>query len=51
MTRFEYLQNQKNYCLSMAEKTNDISLKIFYKNAAEGYRQKIAKLTVCEAGE
>ena len=50
MTRYEFLKNQKSYCLLMARAhADDPKLAKFYNNAAEGYQIKINKLTVQEA--
>ena len=52
MTTYEFLKNQKNYCLLMARAhADDPKLAKFYNNAAEGYEIKIKKLTVEEAAK
>ena len=49
MTFFEYLENKKNYCREMSEKSAGSLISIFWKNAAIGFQQKIDKLTIEEA--
>lgn len=49
MTKFENLKDKENKCIAKAIETNDNKLKTFFYNAAEGFRIKIAKLTVKEA--
>lgn len=51
MTKFENLKNKENKCIAKAIETTDEKLKKFFYNAAEGFRIKIAKLTIKEAGE
>lgn len=49
MTKFENLKDKENKCIAKAIETNDNKLKQFFYNAAEGFRIKIAKLTIKEA--
>lgn len=51
MTKFENLKNKENNCIAKAIETTDENLKKFFYNAAEGFRIKIAKMTVKEAKE
>ena len=51
MTKFEQLKDKENKCIAKAIETNDDKLKKFFYNAAEGFRIKIEKLKIKEAGE
>ena len=49
MSYYEYLVNQKIDCETMAKKLKDKSLKQFYKNAAEGFQNKIENISIEDA--
>lgn len=51
MTKYEDLIHKSKKCLLKAREATNLLLKIFYANAAEGYKIKAGKLTVQEAGE
>lgn len=51
MTKHEKLINKANECTKKAAGTNDLNLKLFYRNASEGFKIKAEKLTVEEAEE
>lgn len=51
MTKYEYYKWQVENLKEQAKKTNDGNLKTFYTNAAEGFKEKLAELTVTTAEE
>ena len=51
MTTYEYYKEQVEKYENQAKKTTDGNLKTFYTNAAEGFREKLVKLTVQKAEE
>lgn len=51
MTKYEYYKEQVEKYENQAKKTTDGNLKTFYTNAAEGFREKLAELTVKKAEE
>ena len=51
MTKYEYYEMQIKEYEDKAKKTDDGNLKTFYTNAAEGFREHLAKLTLETAGE
>ena len=51
MTKYEYYKEQVAKYEAQAKKTNDGNLKTFYTNAAEGFKEKLAELTVTTAEE
>ena len=51
MTNYEYYTMQIKQYEELAKKTKDGNLKTVYTNAAEGFREKLQKLTVAKAEE
>ena len=51
MTRYEYTINLKEKAENRAKKETDLSLKIFWTNAAFGYERRLERMTVEEASE
>lgn len=51
MTKYEYYKWQVENLEALAKKTTDGNLKTFYTNAAEGYKEKLAEMTVETAEE
>ena len=51
MTNYEYYKMQIEKCEDQAKKTSDGNLKTFYTHAAEGYRERLAELTLDKAEE
>lgn len=51
MTKFEELKNKENGCIKRAIETTDENLKKFFYNAAEGFRIKMERMKIKEAGE
>lgn len=51
MTKYEYFIKKADECDKKARNEKNYAMIAFYKNAAEGFRIKAAKLTVKEAGE
>ena len=51
MTKYEYYKFQIEKCEDQAKKTTDGNLKTFYTNAAEGFKKRLAELTVEKAKE
>ena len=51
MTNYEYYKMQIEKCEAMAKATSDGNLKTFYTNAAEGYKERLAELSLEKAEE
>ena len=51
MTNYEYYKMQIEKCEAQAKKTSDGNLKTFYTHAAEGYRERLAELSIEKAEE
>lgn len=49
MSKYEDLMNRAEECEIKAAETKDTNLKLFYRNASEGYKIKAEKLTLDEA--
>ena len=49
MTKYQWLIDQRNYCIALAKATRDNLVKQFLVKAAEGFKIKADSLTLKEA--
>ena len=50
MTKYQWLIDQRNYCLALAKAAKDNLMKQFLVRAAEGFKIKAERLTLKEVG-
>ena len=48
MTKYQWLIDQRNYCIALAKATKDNRKKQFYMKCAKGYKIKAERLTLKE---
>ena len=48
MTKCEYCQLKMDWCTRQAIRTCNLNLKLFFWNAAEGFRRRLEAMTVAE---
>lgn len=48
MTKYQWLIDQRNYCVALAKATRDNLMKQFYMRCAKGYKTKAERLTLKE---
>ena len=46
MSLCEYLQNQRDWCISQAISVKDGNMKTFFTNAAEGFQRRLESMTI-----
>ena len=50
MTKYQWLIDQRNYCIVLAKAAKDNLIKQFYMKCARGYKIKAERLTLKEVG-